>query len=917
MLIFSLNLNAQRTLPGILNNKDKKENDAIPVEKSTSEEKTNTPQTIIPADADIKYSTDSLDAEVFYDAKDSMWYDVINEKIYLFGEAIVKYEEMELTAALIELDQRNNTVTAQGIQDDQGHWLGLPVFDDGSQNFTAKKMKYNFKTEKGIIYEGRTQQDDLYIHSEVLKYQKFKQDSLSSAEDDLIYSMNALFTTCNHDHPHFGIRSTKQKIITDKLIVVGPSNLEIAGVKTPLWMPFGFFPITKGKRSGILFPNNFDTSGSLGFGVANLGYYWGINDHLDFQITGDLYTRGTWRVKTRMRYNVKYKYSGDVALEYAWLNNGEQPNSLEKNILKTFLARWSFKQSNKAHPTRNFSANVTYQLNDAIGSNYNDVQSVLNNQTQSNISFTQRFPGKPFTLSASIQQSQNTRTRDFSLRAPDLRFDMNRIFPFKSKKGGKDKWYEKINVNYNLRALGNLQTKDSLLLDPETWQDYNYGLQHKTSTGASFRIANLFNISPSFNYSESWFFNTIEKDYVGYSTFDTIYNINPITQDTVQEINETINYETIIDDVKGFKAYRDISSSVSVNTEVYSTLQFKSEKAFIKGIRYIARPSASFNYRPDYTDERWGYFKNYDKEGTTTRYSVFEGNVFGLNPSSNESMNVSFLMNNSLEIKHRAKKDTINEYKIFKLFDNLNMGTNFNFVKDSLKWDPISMRTNLRFAKGVFNIGLNAAFDPYIENENGTRINTTRWDAEKRLLRFDFLNINTSTSIGWRDIKKWFGLNSKNNESSDKGNTSNTGRDDNQQAGGIRNNGLFGNNAGANVQYSSNFIGDVGIRYIFNTRITEEGAIISSNNLTLNTTFNLSPKWQLRMSGFGYDFNSKSLTYASIDISRDLHCWEMGLSWFPDRQVYSFFLRVKPGSLQFINVPWGQNQLETGVGGRL
>ncbi len=881
--------------------KDLKEGD-LPIKNSNNLDSI-APQKVI----DINYSKDPLEAQLDYSAKDSMHFDVVENKIYLWGEAIVKYEKMELKAGHIVFDQKNNLIIAEGVLDSLGKISQIPDFTDGSQSFKAKKMKYNFKSKKGVISDVTTQENDLYIHSERTIFQSFSEKDSIYKSEDVIFSENSIFTTCDHDEPHFGICSRKQKVIANKLIIVGPSNLEIAGVKTPLWLPFGFFPIKKGQRSGLIFPRNYENSGDLGFGLRNVGYYWGINDKYDYQLTGDIYTRGTWRLNSTFRYNIKYRFNGRLTLGYAWNNLGDgkfADDPLKKDIQKNFNVNWVMNQSNKSHPTRTFTASVDFQINGAQRQNNNNIDNVQNNILRSNISYNQNFPGKPLSLTASINHSQNTNTNDFTIRAPNLRFNVRRVYPFKKKKRiGKEKWFEKIGVNYSLEGLGQITTKDSLLFEKETWDDFKYGLRHKSTIEAPIRFWKNFSLNPNISYSETWLFESIEKQYLEtIDTIETIY-VNPNDPtDTIEGFDYITSGATNVLDINGFKPLRQFNAGFNISTDVYSTLLFK--KGRLKGLRWTMRPSIGFSYTPDYTNERWGYFDYYrigDAEDDT-RYSVFEGNVFGQNPSTQgKQMNLTYNISNFFEGKYESRKDSINPIKRIKLFDNISINGDYNFARDSLKFSMVRMAGTARFFDRITTITISAAFDPYIQDKNGKTINTFRWEAEKRFLRFDQFNLRISNRVGLKDIKKWFKIKDKKNNSS----SSSPPKVENGR----------GNNPSQQIPSSSgaDFIRDLSLEHLMNIRFEPDTVIISSNTLSLRTQLNLSAKWQFSL-GLGYDFKSKNLTYPDINVSRDLHCWNMGLGWQPTRGTYSFFLKVNPGSLDFISVPWQKNQFDSGFG---
>lgn len=200
----------------------------------------------------LPISNDALSDEVEYAAKDSMWFDVAKRQVHLYGSASVKYTTLEIKAGYILLDYQVNELLATSFQDSSGMLVELPEFKDRDQAFTAGKIRYNFKSKKGIIYEARTQQQDLYVLGEKAKF--IGAPGTDTTAQNTIYNQNALITTCNAPHPHFGIRTQKLKVIPNKLVVTGLSNLELAGIPTPLVLPFGFYPITKNRKAGVIIP---------------------------------------------------------------------------------------------------------------------------------------------------------------------------------------------------------------------------------------------------------------------------------------------------------------------------------------------------------------------------------------------------------------------------------------------------------------------------------------------------------------------------------------------------------------------------------------------------------------------------------------------------------------------------------------
>ncbi|MDX1409260.1 MAG: putative LPS assembly protein LptD, partial [Saprospiraceae bacterium] len=340
-------------------------------------------------------SNSALDSEADYGAADSMWYNNTMSQVHLFGDAFVNYLSLQLTADYIVFHIDSSIATAQGWPDSTGQLSGFPVFTEGDQSFQAKRMRYNFQSNKGMIYDVVTQEGDLFIHGDKTKYVGGGQDSLA---EDIVYNQGALITTCDNPVPHYGIRSSKIKTIPNRLAVIGPSNIEINGVPTPLWLPFGFFPVTSSKRAGLIFPKDFEYSENWGFGLREVGYFLPLSEYMDLKVLGDIYFNGSWGLNLQSNYVKRYQYRGTMYLAYS-KRITEVRGEIQPNIQKSFSVRISHSQDAKAHPYRRLGGSINIQSNDFQSLNRNDANSVLTNTYRSNFSWSRSFPGKPYSLS--------------------------------------------------------------------------------------------------------------------------------------------------------------------------------------------------------------------------------------------------------------------------------------------------------------------------------------------------------------------------------------------------------------------------------------------------------------------------------------------------------------------------------------
>lgn len=835
----------------------------------------------------VAISDDAIPAEIQYDARDSIIYDILDKKIYLYGQASVVYDDLDLKAGFIIVDWEKNEVFAEHTLDSLQKPNEIPAFKNADQNFDAMSMRYNFKSQKGIIYDAKSQYNDLYILGSRAKFVAADQDS--TIAEDHIYSSNALFTTCDHPHPHYGIRSKKQKVVPDKVVVVGPSNLELMGIPTPLVLPFGFFPISDTRTAGLIFPQDYTFSPVWGFGLENIGYYTPINDNLDASLTGDIYFNGTYGLHLTTNYKKIYKYTG--ALNLNWSERKSETRGVPQ-VEKSFSIRWNHSQDSRAHPTRRLSGSVNIQTNDYQSLNQNDATSVLQNSLSSNINFSKSFSGKPYSFTASAGHSQNTRTNQVTLNFPTAEFKTQTLFPFKRKqRKGKEKWYEQISATYSARFRSQVTATDTTLFMKETLEEIDFGMEQNVSSSTSFKLLKWLSVSPNIRYQEVWqpksteLFYNVEQEI----NIDTSYNIDStdfmITRDTIR----SGGFEEIDD--FGFNRWNQYSGGVSVNTQIFGI--WTSEKGFLRGIRHLIKPTVSFNFSPDNLNEERGYFETLEYidefgEQQEETYGVYEGGIFGSPRSTGTQANISYGLNNIFEAKVFSKKDST-EQKI-KLFDNLRFGGSYNVAADSLNWSPVTMSGTTRLLKGLTTIAIGGSWDPYVlDEETGRRTDRFQFRETGKILRFVGARAGVSTTF---TIKKIVDL--------IKGEGSTDQRREERSSGFGSFDELFD---GFNFRHQLNL----------NLNVVDgrDTLIVGTHTLSTSGNIQLTDQWNMRVGSVGYDFTQKRLTYPDLSFSRNLHCWETGLSWQPFRGTFSFYLRVTPSStLNFLKIPFDKRNVD-------
>ncbi len=852
-----------------------------------------------PADslvADVRQfslSKDSLDAPVEYDARDSMIYDIAGQKVHLFGNASVKYQTITLEAAHIIFDWSTNIVTAGGLPDSTGNMAGFPKFTEAENEFNAKRMEYNFRTRKGFIYEVTSQQDDIVVHAARSKFVGTADTKDTTQQRrDIIYSEDAIFTTCTHPEPHFGIRSSRQKVIPNKLVVVGPSNLEIMNVPTPLWLPFGFFPINKGRRTGLLFPRDYEFSPALGFGIKDIGWFFPLGDNFNLSITSNIYLKGTWGVNARSQYRKRYKYSGSFDLGFDSRRTENLSDGSYSNI-KAVRINVSHNQDRSAHPSITFGGNINFETSGFGRRVYNDAYNVLNNTLNSNFSFSKNWQDKPMSLNISLSHDQNRQTGLVNVSFPVVQFQTQTLYPFRSEKRiGPKRWYEDITLRYTSEARNRVSGVDTAFFTNETLKNAQYGMQQNVTTGTSFKILKYFNLNPSASYREVWYFRSLRKNFLPGLDIDTIF------PQQGPAFFDTLSFGQVMDTfVTGFEAFRTFSAGVTLNTQIFGTLKFG--KGWLRGIRHVMKPSISFNFSPNYLNPSLGYFRQVADPADPTefdQYSIFQQGIFGGPPSSGRQMGISYSINNIFEAKYYSKKDS-SEQKL-KLFDNIVLGGNYNFAADSLKWSQVNIGGTTRFFKGVTTVSVRAVLDPYISvvDSRGAlrRVNRLAWNEKGRPLEFVSAGASFTSGLTVGKIRSLF-----------QGKEEEVVEDlrSEPQPGRIEETdflSLFEN-------FSINHNLQLDWRRMPSGR---DSFTVSFHSVNLQGSIQLTRNWNINIGGIGYDFKSKTTTYPYLGFSRDLHCWEMGMTWAPDRGTYSFYIQVKPGTLDFIKLPYQRNNFD-------
>ncbi|MBC7884297.1 MAG: LPS-assembly protein LptD [Saprospiraceae bacterium] len=853
-----------------------------------------------------KISKDSLDDVVNYEAKDSSWTDLVNDKIHLYGDAVVEYQKIKLTAAYMVIDFANNVIEGFEKKDGTTKKDKKPTFSDGEKTFTYKEIKYNFKSKKGLVKHALTKEGEFNLVGSTTKYISGSTDSLGVKEDDRIYNKDAIITTCTHDPPHYGIRANKLKFVPNKLAVLSVAQIEIGSVPTPIFLPFGFFPLAKGKSSGLIFPSSYEYNEQLGLGFREIGYYYPINDYVDLRVTGDIYTRGSHGVRVNTTYRKRYGYTGNVALGYSNnLRDNDNDVSGGKLSQKSFSINIRHNQDAKAHPYRRIGGSINIQTNRYDQRTYENPVATFQNTYSSNFSYAHDMPGTPFQFNAEFRHSQNTQTRTMDITFPNMTLRMNTIHPFKQKNSTKEKWTDNIAVSYSSEFRNYVKTTDTTLFTQQTLDNMQTGLSHKAGLSTNFNLFKYFNVSPNASYDEFWFLKRYHR------TFDpTKVKIDSTTQDTLGFEAPTESFES------GFTAYRNLTTGVSINTQIFGTKKWS--KGFIRGIRHVMKPNISFNYKPE-NKERYEEVVDTDTRSDFNRpqtYSIFQNGPFGSLQGSEEQMALSYGITNVFEAKYWSKKDTTE--KIVKLFNNIDINGRYNFAADSFRWSPVNISGNTVVLQGLTNFYFRALYSPYVYDDNNKITKQTVWDARKRPLEFRSFSGQFSTSVTVRQIINIL-IGKKSPEPQNKAFTQNlnpvlnpTGTtndiaeqnsDEEEEKEKVKEISI--------ATWFENFNISHALNYEISKKNGKDTFFVSSHSINITGNVPLTKNWSMNVGNIAYDFKNKSFVYPYFSFARDLHCWQMNFTWAPTNGVYSFFIGVKSTALSFLKYDYGQRNANT------
>ncbi len=828
------------------------------------------------ADSLFLLDKSSLTRPAFSGAKDSIRQDFSNgqRKMYYWGDVEVSYENIKLKADYMEYDMSTGTVYARGTYDSLAQeWKGQPEMTQGSQTFNMEEVRYNFNTRKARITNMITKEDDGILHGKNIKMMPDKSINITKGK----------YTVCDLEHPHYYLKLSSAKVVTkpSQKTVFGPAHLVVEDVDLPIGIPFGFIPKRPDRATGLLMPS-FGEENARGFYLRDAGMYFVLGDYFDMSLTGDYYTLGSWAANLNSRYMVKYKFAGNLAVNYSVDQTGEK-GSTDFFQSKNFGVRWSHSQDSKAHPGTSFSASVNFSSPSNSRYNSHSVSEALQNQISSSISYSKNWNGK-FNLSVNALHSQNSRDSSYTFTLPNITFSVSTFYPFKIKnRVGKERFYEKFALGYNTSIQNKINFKASEFGEPGFIDKFQNGVAHNFSIKLpDFTLFKYLNVAPNVSYGMNWFFRKSE------AYFD------PETNSVKTEMGKQFGT---------FGATHNYSGSLSMSTRIYGMYNFgKYHK--IQALRHVVSPSVSMSFSPEKGKafNGWRTFNYVDTLGVQKSYdyNIYQGQINSA-PGKGKSATMSISLGNNLEAKVRDMKDTTGTgSKKVKILDQFNFSTGYNFLADSLKMNNVglSMSTSIF---GKLGINGNMNFDPYAINERGQRVN--KYNLLETGVPLRLTNVSTSVSYslsGKGTVKGNDGSKSSGGDGGGSGNPADyyrriyyhplTGE---YIPGGW----LYYTNP--NVPWSLNFNYSFSMSRSYsyaNNQLSKKDNY--TQTLGVQGNIQLTPKMSVQAQS-GWDFTAMKMTTTQFSFRYDLHCFNISVSWVPSGmyQSYSFLISANAAAL--------------------
>ncbi|WP_141106551.1 putative LPS assembly protein LptD [Hymenobacter gelipurpurascens] len=867
----------------------------------------------------------AVETTVKYKAKDSIRFEVQNKKAILYDKANVDYGDMNIQSARITVDYNTNVVTAEGRKDSTGKLVDRPVFKDGGSTYQANRIDYNTKSKRGRITDVVTNMGEGYIHAETIK----KNDR------NELFGVRGRYTTCNLEDPHFYINASKMKVIPGEKVVTGPFNLVIGDIPTPLGFLFGYFPTpkTNQRASGLIIPT-FGQAADRGFFLRNGGYYWAANDHIGVRLTGDIYSGnadvfGGWRGTAEVQYITRYRYSGLLSFNYSSQPTTQILSSTDVNTnpqynvprsSKNFALAWNHTPVARPNGGR-FSANVNVSSSNYYRQNSYNQRLYLQPAFSSTISYSKQIRNSPINYALQLSQTQNTQSGTMNFTLPDVTVGVARQYLYDLVGlEPQGKFYEQLAVAYTFVGQNRISnsipqtllnsgaipvlggSRETAVLPvkldnlAKLLRNSQTGVQHQFQiTLGNYTLLKHFNLNPSISYNEVWYFKSLDYSY----------------NSTARAVR--------IDTVAGFNRLNSYSGGLNLSTNFYGTINRKGTRK-IQALRHKVTPSLSWQYSPDNRASNRAFAitelgdlrdpatgrvflndpslkgQSYQSAQLLPRYNGF---LFGV-PSTTKVSAINFSLQNSVEMKVRNNEDTTGTTPFNKvsLIDGLDFNIGYNFADSVFNLSPLGIVFRTQVARKL-NLLVNSNLEFYQQDSTRRLINKFLWQQDKKkLARLASASLTMSYQFNPSTGDRKSAIKRPVAPANDPSLGSPTRLDPYEDYVD------FEIPWDLSTNLTATYANQGPLPARFNRPRNSPYTAVSLN---LNGSVKLTETLRFGFST-NYDFVNKNPAFTSLDIFKDLHCWQINGNWRPFGPTRGYFVTIAAKSALLQDLKLSRNR---------
>ncbi len=816
----------------------------------------------------IKKKNNEVNAVVYATASDSIIFDISKKRMHLFNEADIKYKNTELSAGKVDVNFSSFDLYAEGIVDSaKTDSLGradttlsqTPTLIEGEETYEGKWLRYNFKTKQGYIsYAVNRKENSRYLGEKVKK-----------VDEKTYFIEHGIYTTCKSDPPQTHFEASEMKVIQGDKIIARWIFMYIAGVPVPVPVPFAVFPNETGRRSGLIV-STFGQTARQGSYFRNFGYFFALSDYFDLTLAGDYYTRGGYGAKARFRYAKRYNYTGNLNATFSKQIIGES-NDPDRTVREDW--NLSFYHNQQLDPTMRLDVNLRFQSGTFYENNSTGYNDLLQSDVISNATFSKNWDSG-INLTLNYNRRQELQTGNIYEDLPNLTVSAPVFFPFKSKGSSlskEKKWFESIGISYSGQMKNRRNKVDGEL-------EIRGGMQHAFNINSNTKIG-YFNISPRASYQEKWYNKHIVQH-------------NYIIEEIDSTTGEIIRRDSLVtEDVRAIKAVRTFNVGISAQTKLYGMM--RPNMLGIEAFRHTVEPRVTYSYRPDFSDDKWGYYDSYyNAEGKEIKYDKFGKEIYG-GASSGESQMLTFSLGNIFEMKTmKDPTDTTSQQNKLRLL-NVDANMSYNFASDSLRLSDLTISYRTQIAS-LFNFSANTSYTFY-DYDKETRVNKFLISEGKGLFRLRNLSLSLSTTLSGDKIKEaFFGKEEKPKEKTPP-------EGEHPELRGAKHSSIY------DEENEPDFSIPWNLSLSYNYSMTKNSATAPTeapnSTASLNFSINLTKNWKITARG-SYDFRREEFSAPQIDIYRNLDCWEMNFVWNPigTYRGFRFEIRMTAPELRDIKV---------------